>query len=188
MNSSIMKKIILVSMLLAFSSLSYGKTELEEKMEALKVLKKYSETVACDTSFDDSTSLKDFLQDVYTIERDPEAGTATYYVLWRGDKGCAGGSGTSWWMVSELADINSIDKSIEFLVQNDDAFGNDFNEKINSRFIEKLQKINAKKFIVISSELSGDDSPNFPSKKYQYTLERNGYSWKVTQRKYLGKN
>lgn len=79
-----MKKLIIL--LLALCSFTYaGNTtiESEEKIMAIEVLKKYSQTVACSTNFDmeKKKSLSYFLKNVFTIERDAEYGTATYFVL-----------------------------------------------------------------------------------------------------------
>jgi hypothetical protein len=177
--------VTLLAMLFATSSLAQAKSESEEKVMALTVLKKYSETVACDTNFKEEKSVQKFLKDVYTIERDPELGSATYFILWSGDIGCNGGSGTNSFIISE---VSRFTESRPLLVQNNDAFGGEFSKSINPRFIEKIQQINEKKFLITSSEHSGDDANNFPSKKYQYTLEQKDYKWKLTNKKYLGKN
>ena len=167
------------------SSFAQSKTESEEKIIALTVLKKYSETVSCGSSFEEEKSVRKFLKNVYTIERDEEMGSATYFILWDGDMGCNGGSGTHSFIISE---VGRFTESRPFLVLNNDAFGEDFSKNINSRFIEKLQKINNDKFLVVSSEHGENDANNFPSRKYQYTVDRIKFQWKVTSKKYLGKN
>lgn len=156
--------------------------ELEEKAEVLSTLIKYSETVACVTNFDGQDSLEPFLKDVYTIERDPEFGQATYYVLWHGDIGCFGGSGTHNYIISEIARDTV---SRRFLVKNNDAFGKNIYEQINTRFIESIRQENPNHFIIVSSKLAKDDPVNFPSLKYQYILQRQDGSWKITSRKPL---
>jgi hypothetical protein len=170
------------TVLIGFISHANAETELEEKAKVLSVLKKYSETVACSTSFEEQGSLEPFLKDVYSIERDPEFGQATYYVLWSGDMGCAGGSGTSSFFISEITRDTS---SRPFLVKNNEAFGDDFSKKVNPRFIESVKKINPDHFIVTSSEHAKDDANNFPSMKYQYVLQRQNWLWKVTSRNLL---
>ncbi len=156
-----------------------------EKIAALTVLKKYSETVSCGSSFEEEKSVRKFLKNVYTIERDVEMGSATYFILWDGDIGCNGGSATHSFIITE---VSRFTESRPLLVQNNDAFGEEFSKSVNLRFIEKIQQINSNKFVVISSEHVNDDANNFPSKKYQYTVEKIKHQWKITDKKYLGKN
>lgn len=82
-------------------------SERDEKLQVLQLVKTYSATVACDTTFEGGKPLSAQLDKVFTIERDPEAGLASYYVLWGGDKGCNGGSGTSSFFVSEVGRYSS---------------------------------------------------------------------------------
>jgi hypothetical protein len=180
-----MKKALLLTMLISFIGQAIAETELEEKVKVLNVLKKYSETVACGTSFEEQDSLESFLKDVHTIERNTEnEGASIYYALWQGDKGCRGGSGTTFFYISEV----SRDLSHRpFLVVSDEAFGDEFEKKVNPRFIESVKKINPDHFIVISSEFAENDANNFPSKKYQYILQRQNWVWKITSRKLLEK-
>ena len=71
---------------------------------------------------------------------------STYYVLWSGDKGCEGGSGT---MSSYISEVSRYSSSRPFLVNTDDALG-DNNEKswtngtsfTNYRFIESIKNKN----------------------------------------------
>ncbi len=88
-----MKKQVFLMFLLLHSILYAKNTTIEtEKLQALKTLKKYSETVACSTNFEDGKRpLRAFLGNVFNVERDTVLGGATYYVLWYGDLGCSGG-------------------------------------------------------------------------------------------------
>jgi len=179
-----MKKFLSLIVFTCFISQVNAETELVEKAKVLSVLKKYSETVTCDTNFEGQDSLEPFLKDVYTIERDTEIGTAVYYVMWYGDMGCPGGSGTPSFFISEISRYRD---SNPFLVQNNEAFGDDFSKKVNSRFIESVKKTNPNYFIVVSSEFAEGDGNSFPSMKYEYTVQRQGQwsPWKVTGRKLL---
>ena len=182
------KKFLLpLSFLLAIASPSFSqsKNEMDDKISALTVLKKYSETVSCGSSFEGGKSVRKFLKNVYTVERDQEIGSATYFVLLDGDVGCAGGSGTHSFIISE---VSRDTESRPLLVKNNDAFGEEFSKTINTRFIEKIQQINNDKFLITSSEHGEKDANNFPSKKYQYTVDKIKYQWKVTGKKYLGVN
>jgi len=159
-----------------------AETELEEKYKILSIVKKYSETVACSTSFEGQDSLETFLKDVYAIEPDLEFGQATYYVLWHGDMGCYGGSGTDSFFVSEISRYTS---NRPFLVQNNKAFGKSFNEQINPRFIESVRQVNPNHFVIVSSKHAKNDANNFPSLKYQYVLQRQDLFWQITSKKLL---
>ncbi|WP_429047597.1 hypothetical protein [Aeromonas hydrophila] len=165
-----MRKILFILVVL-FTNYTYADNELIEKATVLGILKKYSETVACSTNFEEQESLEPFLKNVYTVERDPETGAATYYILWEGDMGCPGGSGTYSYFVSE---VSRYSKSRPFLVQNNEAFGEGVAREVNPRFIETLKKIDANKFTLISSEFAENDSNNFPSIKYEYIIQRKG--------------
>lgn len=182
------KKFILplfFALTIATPSFSQSKNEMDDKISALTILKKYSETISCGSSFEEEKSVRKFLKNVYTVERDEEIGSATYFILWDGDIGCAGGSGTHSFIISE---VGRDTESRPLLVKNDNAFGEEFSKKINSRAIEKIQQINSNKFLITSSEHGEKDANNFPSKKYQYTVDRVNYQWKVTGKKYLGVN
>lgn len=180
-----MKNIIVVTVL-ASSFLSlfvHAGSELEEKIQVLKVLKKNTETVACNTNFEESQSLEPFLKNTYAIQRDDYE--ATYYVLWVGDIGCAGGSGTTSWHISQVSRSNYAG----FLVQNHTALGSDPSLKFNFRLISDLQKINANKLVLTSADYDEKDANCCPSLNYEYTLEReDDYAdWKQTGQKFLGK-
>ena len=81
--------------------------------------------------FDKDSEERTTLKDVYTIDREPSLGGATYFILWGGDKGCYGGSGTYSAIISEVSRVAG---SRPFLVQNDDALGKDIYEKIKHYF------------------------------------------------------
>lgn len=178
-----MKKLLLT---IAISSISYAHAdnELVEKATVLGVLKKYSETVACSTNFEEDESLESFLKNVYTIERDPDTGAATYYILWEGDMGCPGGSGTYSYFISE---VSRHSQNRPFLVQNNEAFGEGVAKEVNPRFIENLKRIDSNEFRVVSSEFAENDSNNFPSIKYEYTIQRKGQwiPWMVTKKQLI---
>lgn len=165
----------------AIAGQAYAESELEEKVKVLSVMKKYSEAVACGTTFEVEESLEPFLKDTYTVSYDPDYGS-TYYVLWGGDVGCNGGSGTHSYYISEVGRYSD---SRPFLVLNDNAFGELFSLGINSRFIESVKMVGSRHFVVVSSEFSEGDANNFPSLKYQYALKYQGAEWKVTDKKLL---
>lgn len=174
-------RFFLLVMTLFFAGQVSATNELQEKIAVLNVIKKYSGAVACATNFEDGNSLDSYLKNVYTIDRDEESGFATYYVLWSGDMGCPGGSGTYSYFISEVSRYTN---TRPFLVQNNEAFGLDVANKVNSRFIEDVTKISSNHFTIISSEFADGDSNNFPSFKYKYTIKTKGLRdpWLVTNK------
>ncbi|MFT3759976.1 hypothetical protein [Thauera sp.] len=180
-----MKRTLLSALLLAASSVSHASTEAEERLEALAVLIKHSETVACDTTFLGHKSARELLKNVHTIERDLEIGSATYYILWGGDMDCNRGAGTSSWFVSEVGRHSD---SRPFMVRTNHAFGEQFVSRINPRFIKELKQTGDRRFTLVSSEHAEDDADNFPSNRYRYTLEMQQGGWQVVDRKFLGRN
>ena len=97
-------------------------SEQTERTQVLKTINNYIGSVACANSKIQS-------KDIFKIDSDKDSGVATYYVLWVGDKGCQGGSGTMSFYISEVTRYSN---SRPFLVMSDDAFG-DNNEKAWSR-------------------------------------------------------
>ncbi|WP_341646826.1 hypothetical protein [Thauera sp. SDU_THAU2] len=180
-----MKRVLLPALLFAVPILSHAGTEAEERLEALGLLIKHSETVACDTTFRGHKSARELLKNVHTIERDEEIGSATYYILWGGDMGCNRGAGTSSWFVSEVGRHSD---SRPFMVRTNHAFGERFASEVNPRFIRELQRTGDRQFVVVSSELAGNDANNFPSSRYRYTLEMQQGVWQVVDKKFLGRN
>lgn len=171
--------------LTVFALQANAESELEEKAKVLSLMKKHSETVACVTDFEE-TPLESLLQNVFTLERETEDGfQSTYYVLWGGDMGCSGGSGTHSYHISEIGrDLSHR----PFIVRNNDAFGEHLYKKINTRFIEKMEMISPEKFKIISLKHAENDANNFPSVKYEYTLERIDWQWVVTDEVLLSNN
>ena len=174
----------LSSLFLCLNASAQGKTEVDEKLDVISLVRKYSETVACMSHFEEEKSDRKFLNNVYPIERDKEIGIATYYMLWDGDIGCNGGSGTSSYIVSEVGKYSD---SRPLLVRNDNAFGDSVTQKINFRFIKKIQQISSTKFFITSAEHQDKDANNFPSQSYRYQVDLVKNQWKVTSRESLGK-
>ncbi|MGW7846244.1 hypothetical protein ACWEZX_06940 [Acinetobacter baumannii] len=185
-----MKKIILLVVAVAFSAFVRASSELEDKQNALNMVKQYSALVSCMNSFekDPENGSPTTLNDVHTVEYDKEDNSYVFYVLWSGDKGCAGGSGTMSNFVTEVARYGGAWKP--YTVQTDYAFGEDVG--VNYGYIESIKKINSHKFELIGwdhadSKYGGvDGGSNFPANKFKYTLEREQFEpWKVTHQALL---
>lgn len=183
-----MKKILLLtlSMLtISFNIKAQEVSDIDEKLSVISLVRKYSETVSCGSHFEEEKSDRKFLNNVYTIEKDTEIGSATYFMLWDGDIGCNGGSGTHSYIVSE---IGRYSESRPLLVLNENAFGDTVLQKINFRFIKKIQQISPSKFFITSLEHQNQDTNNFPSQIYRYQVELIKHKWKVTSKEYLGED
>lgn len=157
-------------------------TEAQEKIEVLNVIKKFTESVSCETQ---PISLKD----IYMVERDIKYGSSTYYVLWGGDIGCNGGNTNYSRYVTE---VNKFRRNTTFtidIVEKDGTLRGlyAFDDTIVHDFIENIKRINSNKFEVISWDYASDKwggkegGRNFPANKFKYTLERVGYGhWEVS--------
>ncbi len=82
------KKAIATTFLLGISVNTVFASELQDKQIIMKLMNNYINAVACATS-------KVQINNIVSIFPPEEDYTgSTYYVLWSGDKGCEGGSGT----------------------------------------------------------------------------------------------
>lgn len=183
-----MKKILLLTLstlTISFNVKAQEVSDINEKLAVVSLVRKYSETVSCGSHFEEEKSDRKFLNNIYSIEKDQEIGIATYFMLWDGDIGCNGGSATHGYIVSE---IGRYSESRPLLVLNENAFGDEILQKINFRFIKKIQQISPSKFFITSSEHQDQDANNFPSQIYRYQVELIKHKWKVTAKEYLGKN
>lgn len=171
-------------------------SEMQEKAQVLKVIKNYTTSVAC--GLDEIT-----LKDIFTIDRDAELGSSTYYVLWSGDMGCNLGSGTHSSYVSEVTRYSN---TRPFLIIGDDAFNNEkkwvidnehnvIKAGINFRFIQSVKQISPSEFHIISwgyadEQFGGKDGGNnFPANKFKYTLNLvDGEGWQITNQQLLEQN
>ena len=92
-----LKKTIVAALTLGIFSNAAFATEFQDKQAIMKMMNQYINAVACATS-------KVELKDIVNIHPPKEDYTgSTYYVLWSGDKGCEGGSGTMSAYISEVS-------------------------------------------------------------------------------------
>jgi len=185
-----MKKIILLGGVLVLSPCINASTEIEDKQKILNMVKQYSGLVSCMSSFekDPENGRPTTIKDVTTVKYDKENNEYVFYVLWGGDMGCLGGSGTISSFVTEVARYGGDWKP--YTIQSNYAFGDDID--INYKYIESIKKINANKFEVISwnhadSKYGGvDGGNNFPANKFKYTVEQENFEpWKITHQALL---
>ena len=171
---------------------SHALTESQEKVQALNVMKKYAEATACMTTFEKGEERLTTIKDVFTIDRDPSLGSSSYFILWGGDRGCQGGSGT---YSAILSEVSRFSESRPFLVQNDDALGTDIYENINFRFIESVKMLQPKTLEIISWNYADDKyggkdgGNNFPANKFKYIVKQDdNYQWKVINQTLIKQN
>lgn len=185
-----MNKLIFSSLMLLYLPLTaQAATEVEEKQQVLKMMRQYITLVSCDGLIEGDYKKSDTeaMKNIYTVEKDSD--TSVYYVLWHGDMGCAGGSGTTSNFVTEVAKYGSW-KPLS--IQNDSAFGD---IEINFRFVQGIKKVSQRKFEIISRDYADekyggkDGGMNFPANKFRYTVERERFEpWKITNQALLEQN
>lgn len=187
-----MKFLQIASALCFFSTLSSA-SEVEDKSKIFNIMKTYSSLVACMTSFENNpeNNQPTTVKDIHTVEYNPEDRAFVFYVLWGGDMGCAGGSGTMSSYVTEVARYGGDWKP--YTIQSDYAFGE--NVGINYKYIESIKKISNSHFEVISWDYADakfggvDGGSNFPANKFKYTLEQSEFEpWKITKKVLLEQN
>lgn len=184
-----MKKSFTTALLLILPLIAHSKTETEEKLQALQLLKKYTETVACYTTFDAEKDMRKLLKNVITIEIDqtPYHERHIFYILWNGNIGCTDGNSLNTYKISEVSKYNGPPKNekASYILTNQNPLGDDLDNKVNSNFIEEIKLINKETIAIISFEQAPDDSRNSASKKYQYIFKYDGFEWKMTNRKFI---
>lgn len=153
-------------------------------------MKTYTSLVACMTSFenDPENGRPTTIKDIYTVEYNLKDKAFVFYILWGGDMGCSGGSGTLSGYVTEVAKYGGDWKP--YTIQSDYAFGQ--NIGLNYKYIESISKIDSNTFEVVSwdyadSKYGGEDGGgNFPANKFRYKLEREKFKpWKITHQSLL---
>ncbi len=180
-----MKKIILFSsVLLCNLAVAYdGSTdyevsqyELDEtKYEVLEKAKQYAQSVACMTTFDDDSEENLVsINNVYPVNYykmfDDSKVAGTFLVLWGGDVGCAGGSGTYGYSLTEFQRISD---SRPFTMSNSDLLMDLYEvSEINTRFIQDVSYNNRTKTLeIISYDFAPNDSNHSPSFKHRYNFK-----------------
>ena len=86
-----MKKLLLIAFLFICSN-SKASTEAIDRQQVFKIMKDYTKLTSCMNSFEKvpENGRPTTLGDVHTVEYDKENNSYVFYVLWGGDKGCAG--------------------------------------------------------------------------------------------------
>ncbi len=115
-----MKKIILLGGVLVLSPFINASTEIEDKQKILNMVKQYSGLVSCIVSSEKILVLEANLR-MNNVKYDKENNEYVFYVLWGGDMGCLGGSGTMSSFVTEVARYGGDWKP--YTIQTDFAFG-----------------------------------------------------------------
>ena len=171
-------KVLLAGLLLSFQV--QAASELVEKNQALAVVKNYANAIACGTSFqrDEDGKIQASIRDVFVIEKsEDDFSSSVMYVLWGGDQGCRGGTGTVYSVLTEVAKWTPMHP---YVVINDYPFGEDVDKHINYRFISEFKQLGANLFKITSGKFAEDDSNAGPSLQDSILVEnKKGIGWKV---------
>ena len=151
---------------------AFAQTNANDTVQVLNIMKKYVQTIACG-----STVQAKNIIDMTNSESDPPI----YYVLWIGDIGCSGGSGTT------TANITAVEKnrmmdlgyavSVYPILEDEVYYG------LYPLYIESLKKISDHKIQIVSSEPVNEYS-NHPRKKYKFILQssENNAKWRLVNK------
>lgn len=171
-------KVLLAGLLLSFQV--QAASELVEKNKALSVVKNYANSVACGTSFqrDENGKIRTSDKDVYTIQLGSDEFSDTeFFVLWDGDHGCAGGTGTQY---SQLTRVVKSHIYNSYVVTDEYPFGEDVDKHINYGFISEFKQLSKNLFKITSGKFAEDDPNAGPSLQDTILVEmQNGVGWKV---------
>ena len=171
-------KVLLAGLLFSFQV--QAASELVEKNQALAVVKNYANAIACGTSFqkDENGKILASAKDVYTIEYGNDINAdIEFYVLWSGDQGCAGGSGTRYAELTRVVKSHIYDS---YVVVDSYPFGEDVDKHINYSFISEFKQLGANLFKITSGKFAYGDANAGPSLQETILVENQPrVGWKV---------
>ncbi len=171
-------KFLLAGLFLSFQA--QAASELVEKNQALAVVKNYAKTIACENTFEKNEFSKILTtsRDAYIIEKgNSDWEQTTVLILWGGDIGCAGGSGSQLSVLTELAKLPGRDN---YIVISNYPFGEDVDKHINYGFISEFKQLNENLFKITSGKFADDDSNAGPSLQDTILVKKQeGIGWKV---------
>lgn len=175
-------KILLIGLALSFQV--QAAPEWIEKNKALSVVKNYANAIACGTSFqrDENGKVQTSDKDVYTIQLgEDEFSDTEFFVLWSGDHGCAGGSGTQYAQLTQVVKSHIYDS---YVVTDEYPFGEDVDKHVNYGFIREFKQLSPDLFKVVSGRFADNDSNAGPSLQDTILVENHkGIGWKVISSK-----
>ena len=175
-------KVCFFGLFLSFQA--HAASDIFEKNQALNVVKNYANATACGTTFqkDENGKIQASIKDVFVIEKSvDDFSPSVMYVLWGGDQGCMGGSGTSY---SVLTEVTKWTAMRPYVVINDYPFGEDVDKHINYRFISEFKQLNKNLFKITSGKFAEDDPNAEPSLQDSIIVEnQEGTGWKVISSK-----
>ena len=193
-----MKKIILLSSLLICNlAVAYDDESSEYKVspnelynakhEVLDKAKQYAQSVACMTTFDeDSEGEMTTANNVYPLQYrkmySDSGVSGSFLVLWGGDVGCMGGSGTYSYSLTEFQRISD---TRPFTVLNTDLLEELYElSEINTRFIQDVSYNDRTKILeIVSCAFAPNDSNHSPSYKYRYNFTKSDSdAWSLSKK------
>ena len=157
------------------------------KYEVLDKAKQYAQSVACSTTFDDdSEGEMTTVNNVYPLQYSKmfsDSGVSgSFLVLWGGDVGCMGGSGTYGYSLTE---VQRVSDTRPFTVLNTDLLEELYElSEINTRFIQDVSYNDRTKSLeIISYAFAPNDSNNSPSFKYRYNFKKSDSdAWSLSKK------
>ena len=192
-----MKKIILLSSLLVCNlAVAYEDESAEYKVssnelnnakyEVLDKAKQYAQSVACSTTFDEDSGEMTTVNNVYPLQyrkwSSNSGVSGSFLVLWGGDVGCMGGSGTSGYSLTEFQRMSD---TRSFTVLNTDLLEDLYElSEINTRFIQDVSYNDRTKSLeIVSYAFAPNDSNSSPSYKYRYNFKKSDSdTWNLSEK------
>lgn len=193
-----LKKIILLSSLLVCNlAVAYEDESAESKVspnelnnaknEVLDKAKQYAQSVACMTTFDeDSEGEMTTVNNVYPLQYSKmysDSGVSgSFLVLWGGDVGCMGGSGTYGYSLTEFQRMSD---TRPFTVLNTDLLEELYElSEINTRFIQDVSYNDRTNSLeIVSYAFAPNDSNSSPSYKYRYNFKKSDSdAWSLSKK------
>lgn len=177
-------------------------TNTSEKEHILGIVRNFATSVACSTSFDDSTEVKTTIDNVFLVGTsnlgnvEDKDFNSDYLVLWSGDMGCSGGVVD---YTSFMTPVNKISDTRPFLIETGfgsesirhDKFFHDLG--IYPRFISEVKYKNGV-FNIIAGHDNNDGTNGWigntsPRYEYLYTVSNDvSEGWKVVDKKLLSEH
>jgi len=170
-----MKLIKILTIFALFQCLpAFAQSNINDTVKIVSIMKKYAETVSCGYDIQP--------KNVVNMTHSQNIDNPIYYVLWRGDIGCAGGSGTTSMEITSVEKNRLMDSG--YIISVYPVLDENVYYELNPRFIESLNKNSDDQIQVITWLPVNDEELNYPSKKVKFTLKRTEQNapWEIVNR------
>jgi len=170
-----MKLIKILTVFAFFQCLpAFAQSNINDTVKVVSIMKKYAETVSCGYDIQP--------KNVVNMTHSQDIDNPIYYVLWQGDIGCSGGSGTTSMEITSVEKNRLMDSG--YIVSVYPVLDENVYYELNPRFIESLKKISDDQIQVITWLPVNDGELNYPSKKVKFILKRTERNapWRIINR------